>query len=121
MSQEETHIMENILYNELSSRGFSVDVGVVEYNWKDDAERSRRSQLEVDFVLNKADKRYYIQSAFTVATQEKKDQELNSLLRIDDSFQKLVVVKDDILPWTDEHGISYINVQDFLLDAIDRL
>lgn len=70
--QEETHIMENILYNELSSRGFSVDVGVVEYNWKDDAERSRRSQLEVDFVLNKADKRYYIQSAFTVATQEKK-------------------------------------------------
>lgn len=64
--------MENILYNELSSRGFSVDVGVVEYNWKDDAERSRRSQLEVDFVLNKADKRYYIQSALTVATQEKK-------------------------------------------------
>lgn len=119
--QEETHIMENILYNELSSRGFSVDVGVVEYNWKDDAERSRRTKLEVDFVLNKADKRYYIQSAFTVATQEKKDQELNSLLRIDDSFQKLVVVKDDILPWTDEHGISYINVQDFLLDAIDRL
>ena len=76
---------------------------------------------KVDFVLNKADKRYYIQSALTVATQEKKDQELNSLLRIDDSFQKLVVVKDDILPWTDEHGISYINVQDFLLDAIDRL
>ncbi len=119
--QEETHIMENILYNELSSRGFSVDVGVVEYNWKDDAERSRRTQLEVDFVLNKADKRYYIQSAFTVAAQEKKDQELNSLLRIDDSFQKLVVVRDDILPWTDEHGISFINVQDFLLDAIDRL
>jgi uncharacterized protein len=119
--QEENHIMENVLYNELIARGFSVDVGVVEYNWKNAEGGSRRSQLEVDFVVNKADKRYYIQSAFTIGDEEKRQQEVNSLQRIDDSFQKIVIVKDDILPWTDERGIFYINIQDFLLEKIDTL
>ncbi len=119
--QEENHIMENILFNELAARGFSVDVGTVDYNWKDSEGKSRRSQLEVDFVVNKASTRYYIQSAFTVSGEDKRQQEQNSLLRINDSFQKIVVTRDDILPWTDDNGILYMNVQDFLLEKVDSL
>ena len=107
---------ENIIYNELTVRAFDIDVGVVEYNHKDTDGKSRRSQLEVDFVANKNSKRYYIQSALTVAEEEKRKQEINSLFRIADSFKKIVVVKDDILPWHDENGILYIGVEQFLLD-----
>lgn len=119
--QEENHIMENILYNELRARGFSVDVGIVPTRQKDGEGKLRLSLLEVDFVLNKGGRRYYIQSALTVADEEKRHQETNSLYRIDDSYQKIVVVKDGILPWTDDRGVRYINIEDFLLEAINEL
>ena len=114
--QEENHIMENIIFNELKIRGFNVDVGVVEYNYKNAEGKSKRTQLEVDFVANKGNQRFYIQSALNIDSPEKKNQEINSLQRIDDSFKKIVVVKDDIEPWIDEKGIQYIGIQDFLLD-----
>ena len=113
--------MENILYNELISRGFSVDVGVVEYNHTNAEGKKLRSQLEVDFVVNKTNMRYYIQSALTIADEEKRQQEINSLTRIDDSYTKIVVVRDDILPWTDNNGVQYINIEDFLLDRVNLL
>lgn len=119
--QEENHIMENIIYNELVARGFNVDVGVVEYNRVDDRGKKIRTQLEVDFIVNQTDKRYYIQSALTVADEEKRKQEINSLNRIDDSYVKIVVVRDNILPWTDDKGIQYINIEDFLLERICEL
>ena len=118
--QEENHIMENILYNELAARGFNIDVGVVEYNHIV-AGKKTRTQLEIDFVVNLANKRYYIQSALTVADEEKRQQEVNSLNRIDDSYTKIVVVRDNILPWTDERGVQYINIEDFLLEKINEL
>ncbi len=118
--QEESHIMENILYNELCARGFNVDVGVVEYNHVVGGKKIR-TQLEIDFVVNLADKRYYIQSALTVADEEKRLQEVNSLNRVNDSYAKLVVARDDILPWTDERGVRYINIEDFLLNDINGL
>ncbi len=113
--------MENVLFNELKARGFSVDVGVVPVRWKDDEGKMKASQLEVDFVLNKGEKRYYIQSALTVAEEAKRMQEVNSLNRIDDNFSKIVVIKDEVLPWTDEHGVKYINVEDFLLKEVNAL
>lgn len=119
--QEENHIMENILYNELIARGFNVDVGVVEYNYVGVNGKKMQKQLEVDFVVNKIDKRYYIQSALTVAEEEKRKQEVNSLNRIDDSYTKIVVIRDDRLPWTDEKGIQYMNIEDFLLRKINEL
>ena len=119
--QEENHIMENILYNELIARDFNIDVGVVEYNHVDENGKKVRRQLEVDFVVNKTDKRYYIQSALTVANEEKRKQETNSLNRIDDSYTKIVVVRDNILPWIDEKGVQYINIEDFLLERINLL
>lgn len=119
--QEENHIMENILYNELMAREFDVDVGMVEYHRRDKGGKKIRTQLEIDFVANKGSKRYYIQSALTVADEEKREQETNSLNRVDDSFKKIVVVKDDIMPWHDDRGILYIGIEEFLLDesAID--
>lgn len=115
--QEENHIMENIIYNELRARDFDVDVGVVEYNTRGADGKSKRIQLEVDFVVNNGDtKRYYIQSALSIESQEKREQEINSLKRIPDSFKKIVVVKDDIMPWTDDNGILYIGIEQFLLD-----
>jgi predicted AAA+ superfamily ATPase len=119
--QEENHIMENILYNELIARDFNIDVGVLEYNHVDENGKKVRRQLEVDFVVNKTDKRYYIQSALTVANEEKRKQETNSLNRIDDSYTKIVVVRDNILPWIDEKGVQYINIEDFLLERINLL
>lgn len=113
---EENHIMENIIYNELLIREFNVDVGVVEYNYRAEDGKSKRTQLEVDFVANRASQRYYIQSALSVGNEDKRLQETNSLNRIDDSFKKIVVVKDDIIPWHDEKGILYIGVERFLLD-----
>ncbi len=114
--QEENHIMENIIYNELLGRDFSVDVGVVEYCYKDEQKKSKRANLEIDFVANKGSKRYYIQSALTVADEDKREQETRSLKRVGDSFKKIVVVKDDIIPWHDEDGILYIGIKQFLLD-----
>lgn len=114
--QEENHIMENIIYNELCNRDFSVDVGVVEYCYKDAEKKSKRTQLEIDFVANKGSKKYYIQSALTVADEEKREQEIRSLKRVGDSFKKIVVVKDNIIPWHDDDGILYIGIEQFLLD-----
>lgn len=119
--QEENHMMENIIYNELIARGFNVDVGVVEYNHTDENGKKLRTQLEVDFVVNQTDKRYYIQSALTVADEGKRQQETNSLNRIDDSYTKIVVVRDNILPWIDEKGVQYIYIEDFLLEKINEL
>jgi len=114
---EETHLMENVLYNDLIRRGFDVDVGVVEQNTRDAAGKNIRKQLEVDFVVNRGDERYYIQSALSVSDPEKKEQETASLIRIPDSFKKIVVVKDYMKPWRDENGIQYIGIEDFLLSG----
>ena len=113
---EETHIMENVLYNDLIRRGMDVDVGVVEYNTKDSAGKKIRKQLEVDFVVNKGAKRFYIQSALSIADPEKKEQEIASLKRIPDSFSKIVVVRDYLKPWQDENGIVYLGIEQFLLN-----
>ena len=114
--QEENHIMENIIYNELCVRDFSVDVGIVEYCYKDAAKKSKRAYLEIDFIANKGSKKYYVQSALTVADEEKREQEIRSLKRVGDSFKKIVVVKDNIIPWHDDDGILYIGIEQFLLD-----
>lgn len=111
---EETHIMENIIYNDLLRRGFNVDVGVVEY-FPSVEGKTTRVQLEVDFVINRVNLRYYIQSAFAINSEEKKEQERNSLKRIDDSFKKIIIVRDNIVPRYDEYGIYYVGIRDFLL------
>ena len=113
---EETHIMENVLYNDLIRRGMNVDIGVVEYNTKDSNGKKIRRQLEVDFVVNKGAKRFYIQSALSIADPEKKEQKIASLKRIPDSFSKIVVVRDYLKPWQDENGIIYMGIEQFLLD-----
>ena len=109
--QEEDHIMENIIYNELLYRGYNVDVGVVEIR-----EKNLRKQIEVDFVCNQADKRYYIQSALSLPTREKTLQEERPLMNINDNFKKIIVVKDNIKNWTTEEGITVIGLQEFLLN-----
>ena len=119
--QEETHLMENVIYNELCTRGFNVDVGVVEYNYKDELGKSKRTKLEVDFVVNRGNRRCYIQSAFAIPDEEKRLQETNSLRRINDSYRKIVVVRHRIVPWYDENGIYYIGLEDFCLNYIDEL
>jgi predicted AAA+ superfamily ATPase len=113
---EETHIMENVLYNDLIRRGMNVDVGVVEYNTKDADGKKIRKQLEVDFVVNQGGKRFYIQSALSIADPGKKEQEIESLKRIPDSFSKMVVVRDYLKPWQDENGITYVGIEQFLLN-----
>lgn len=118
--QEENHIMENIIYNELLYREFDVDGGVVEYNHKDSEGKKIRTNLEIDFVANKGSERYYIQSALTISAEEKRQQEINSLRRVKDSFKKIVVVKDDIIPWYDENGIYYVGIEKFLLEENER-
>ncbi len=114
--QEENHLMENIIYNELLLRGYNVDVGVVEIR-----EMSQRKQLEVDFVCNQGNKRYYVQVALNLDTQEKTQQESKSLNNIGDSFKKIIVVKDNIKLWRNEDGILIIGIQEFLLnkDSLD--
>lgn len=114
---EENHTMENIIYNELIARNFNVDVGIITATGKDNDGKSVRKQLEVDFVCNKGSKRYYIQSAFSIPDREKMEQESNSLLRIDDSFKKIIVVKDLPAPTYTENGILVISVYDFLLNS----
>lgn len=113
---EETRIMENVLYNDLIRRGMNVDVGVVEYNTKDADGKKIRKQLEVDFVVNQGGKRFYIQSALSIADPDKKEQEIESLKRIPDSFSKMVVVRDYLKPWQDENGITYLGIEQFLLN-----
>ena len=112
---EKTHLMENLIYNELRGRGYNVDVGVVPYNGKNAQGVSFRKQLEVDFVCNKGYQRLYVQSALALPTQEKIDQETKSLRRIDDGFQKMVVVGDHTIGSHDESGILFINIYDFLM------
>ena len=108
--------MENVLYNDLRARGFDIDVGVVEHNGVDTRGKKVRTQLEVDFVANKGDRRYYVQSAWALPDDAKRAQETASLRRIADSFKKIVVVKDPIVPWHDDKGILYVGVEQFLLD-----
>ena len=114
--QEEPHIMENIIYNELKYRGFNVDVGFVESWCKDSIGKSSRHGLEVDFVVNRGAERIYIQSAFKQLTEEKKEQEERSLLNINDSFKKIIITGENIKRKTDEKGILTIGLLDFLLD-----
>lgn len=117
---EENHIMENILYNELIQWGYAVDVGVVDYIKTEQGMR-QRVRLEVDFIVHRGDVSYYIQSAFALHSEEKRLQETLSLRKIPNSFTKIVVVKDRIIPWSDEYGIIYIGIEDFLLlDGLDR-
>ena len=114
--QDESHIMENIIYNEVLRRRFSVDVGCVTINVKAENGKMVRRQLEVDFVANSGDKRYYIQSALEMPTQEKREQEENSLLNINDSFKKIIIQKSPIEPWYSNQGVLHIGVEDFLLN-----
>lgn len=114
---EENHTMENVIYNELIARNFNVDVGIITSTGKDNDGKFVRKQLEVDFVCNKGSKRYYIQSAFSIPDREKMEQESNSFLRIDDSFKKIIVVKDLPAPTYTEDGILVISVYDFLLNS----
>ena len=109
--QEENHIMENIIYNELLKRGYNVDVGIIEVR-----EKEKRKQLEVDFVCNLGSKRYYIQSSLNLDTREKTIQEERPLMNINDNFKKIIIVKDNIKPWITEEGINVIGILDFLLN-----
>ena len=115
--QEPTHIMENIVYNELLLRGYNVDVGVVEIFDKDKAGKRVRKQLEVDFVVNKGNQRYYIQVAYDMTSQEKQTQEFKSLHNIPDSFKKIIIVNGTKKPWRNEEGFVIMGIKYFLLNA----
>src|SRR5574344_639158 len=118
---EETHIMENIIYNELIFRGYNVDVGMVEIKKKNKEGKWTRTQLEVDFIANQGSKKYYVQSALSIPDREKEIQESRSLMSINDSFKKIIIVKDHIMPRRNEEGILTIGLFDFLLkeDSLD--
>ena len=120
--QEETHIMENVIYNELRMRGYLVDVGLVECWTTDENGKRKRSKLEVDFVVNNGAERVYIQSAFNMPTKDKEKQERRSLINIADNFRKVIVVKDDIKRKIDDDGVVTMGLFDFLLDeqSIER-
>lgn len=113
---EETHLMENIIYNELRSRGYSVDVGVVEKRERDERGKEIKKQLEIDFIANLGSNRYYIQSAFSMPTEQKRIQEKASLVNVKDSFKKIILVKDVMKVSHDEDGIVTMSVYDFLLN-----
>lgn len=113
---EENHIMENVIYNELRMRGFSVDVGTVEIKEKQPDGTWQRKQLEIDFVANKGSRRYYIQSAFMLTDEQKRMQEERPLLRVNDSFKKIVVVRDNIILRRDDNGLVTMGLKQFLLD-----
>lgn len=113
---EPTHLMENIIYNELRHRGYMVDVGMVMTREKDKNDKDVRKQREVDFIANLGTKRYYIQSAYSLPSAEKAEQEKKSLLNIDDSFKKIIIVKDRVKAFLDDNGIVTINLFDFLLN-----
>lgn len=103
------------IYNELRRRGCKVDVGMMEQRYIGADGKWQRKQLEVDFVVNEGSQKYYIQSALAMPDEEKRKQEMASLMRINDSFKKIIIVKDDIKPWTDEYGILTIGLMDFLM------
>ncbi len=113
---EKTHIMENIIYVELRKRGYNVDVGVVEKREVMEDGKKTYKQLEIDFIANKGSDKYYIQSAYRIDDEDKKRQELQSLLNVGDSFKKFVIVYDHFLKWQDENGIIYMSIYEFLLD-----
>ena len=113
---EETHSMENVIYNELRMRGYSVDVGVVPVAERDQDGNVRRKQLEVDFVCNLGSSRYYIQSAYSLPDEAKRDQEIRPFRKIDDSFRKMIITKDIVQPFYDDYGILTVSIYDFLLD-----
>lgn len=113
--QEQTHIMENIIYNELVMRGFNVDVGIIEHVVRDEEGKRTTKHLEVDFVCNQGNHRYYIQSAFSIPDAEKLKQEQASLDRIDDSFKKIIITQDRTKLWRNEKGYIIMNILDFLL------
>jgi len=113
---EQTHSMENVIYNELRMRGYHVDVGVVPIAEKDAEGKATRKQLEVDFVCNLGSSRYYIQSAYSLPDEAKRAQEIRPFHKIDDSFKKIIITKDIVPPYYDEYGILTLNIYDFLLD-----
>lgn len=113
---EKTHIMENIIYTELRRRGFNVDVGIVEKRKTNENGKKDYKQLEIDFVVNKGSDKYYIQSAYSIEDNNKREQELQSLLNIGDNFKKMVIVYDNFIKWQDDNGIIYISIYDFLLN-----
>ncbi|MBR1676399.1 MAG: ATP-binding protein [Clostridia bacterium] len=114
--QEETHIMENIIYNELIIRGYSVDVGVVEVTEKGKDGKKHQTQCEIDFVVNDGMNKYYIQSALNIDDENKEKAELRPLLATKDFFKKIIITKSRMKPWLDESGIMHIGLYDFLLD-----
>lgn len=113
---EETHAMENIIFNELKVRGYNVDIGVVVLNETENSGKKVRKQLEIDFVCNKGSKRYYIQSAFAVSDKKKMEQEQRSLIHTGDGFKRIIVTKDALAPLYNEEGVLIMNVYDFLLN-----
>ena len=113
---EATHSMENVIYNELCMRGYSVDVGVVQIAERNQDGKVIRKQLEVDFVCNLGSSRYYIQSAYSLPDEAKRAQETRPFRKIDDSFKKIIITKDSIQPYYDEYGILTLSIYDFLLD-----
>ncbi len=113
---EPTHSMENVIYNELKMRGYNVDVGVIATTEKNHEGKVVRKQLEVDFVCNLGSSRYYIQSAYSLPDETKRTQEIRPFRKIDDSFKKIVIIKDFVHPYYDDYGILTVNIYDFLLD-----
>lgn len=114
--QEENHLMENVIYNELVARGFSVDVGVVRHEERNADGKRELKNLEIDFVCNLASKRHYIQSAFSIPDRAKMEQEQKSLVNVRDSFKKIIVVRDRVKPWQNDKGVLVVGLTDFLLD-----
>lgn len=114
---EETHLMENAVYNELCMRGYSVDVGVVEINERQEDGKYVRKQIEIDFVCNRADERVYVQSAFSIPTTEKRLQEERPLRNVGDGFRKVIITKDNVVRHHDENGVLIMGLQEFLMDA----
>jgi len=114
--QEESHLMENILYNELIARGFIVDVGVVKIEEGNGEGKRSQKTWEIDFIINRGMKKYYIQSTLGMDREDKARQELRPLLAVKDMFRKIIVTKTPAKPWIDEHGILRLGIYDFLLD-----
>ena len=113
--QEDERIMENVIFNELQLRGYEVEAGVLEYNWKDKKGHSHRDNLGIDFIAIKDEKKIYIQTALSVESEKIREAEIAPLMRIKDSFKRIVVTADPGAPWTDANGIQYINIEEFLL------
>ena len=113
--QEETHIMENIIYNELLCRGYYVDVGVVDIVESNNEKRVKK-QCEIDFIVNKGSKKYYIQSALNVLEPSKLETELRPLKNAKDFFKKIIISKTSMKPWTDEEGVLHLGLYEFLLN-----